>query len=348
MTPEIHAWCGIDVSKKTMDVSLVIDQPLQAFSKVPVAQFSRTQQGVNGLLHWLTDRLTGTHISLDEVGFVMEATGNYSIELYSLLRDRDLAHVSIVNPRLVSNFIKSLGLRSKTDRIDGRALGFYGKERTPTTHEPMTPEYQRLRDLVRYRRTLVNERTALVLRLSSAQDPFVIRKLKSRIKSQDKWIQDCEKEIKKTVAGSETLSRDIALLQTMVGVGPVTAWTVLGELGDLRRFKKSRQLSSLAGLAPHLYESGTSVKRNTRLSKDCGKATREVLYMAALAAAHVQDTSLSAFYQRLLKGGKNKKSALCAVMRKMLVIMRAMMINETPFKRSAPPSVENLRKNQAA
>ncbi len=333
MTSKLLVWCGIDVSKETFDVSIVFDQPLSDFAKVPVAKFKRDKHGVEGMNFWLADHLRGSHVDIQRVGFVMEATGNYSLELFELLQDQDWENVSIVNPRLVNDYIKSLGKRSKTDRIDARALGFFGRERTPVVHVPRKPEYQQLRDLVRYRRVLIKEKTAISLRLRTTKNKFVIKGLKRQIKSQERLIEGCEKEIKKVIKENPDLSRDAKLLRTMSGVGPVTTWTVLAELGDLRLFQKSRQLSSLAGTAPVVYESGSSVKRKTRLSKNCGKAVREVLYFAALSAVRVPNNQFAHTYERLVKAGKSKKAALCAVMRKMLVVLRAMLISNEPFNR---------------
>ena len=72
MKSEILAWCGLDVAKNTFDVSLVLDQPLTDFSKVPTAHFKRDEHGVKGLAHWLADHLRGRYIDHQNVGFVME------------------------------------------------------------------------------------------------------------------------------------------------------------------------------------------------------------------------------------------------------------------------------------
>lgn len=335
---QILAWCGLDVSKKTFDVGLVVDQSLADFAKVPTARFARDEHGVKAYGHWLEDKLRGTYLDRRDIGFVMESTGTYSLELFELLRHQGWEHISIVNPRLVSDFNKSLGLRHKTDRIDSRALGFYGRERTPPPYVPREPQYQQLRDLVRYRRALVNEKTAITLRMASTHNKFVLKCLKGQINSLEKFLTRCEGEIKKLIKQYQSLSTDVALLCSMVGIGPITAWTVLGELGDLRAFSRSRQLSSLAGTAPTIRESGTSVRRKTRLTKDCGKAVREVLYMAALSAIRAPQGPFSQAYERLVGKGKPKKAALCAVMRKMLVVMRAMLLSSTPFNPELPGS----------
>ena len=348
MKTEIWAWCGLDVAKKTFDVSLVLDQPLSDFAKVPTIRFRRDEHGIQGLGFWLADQLRGYMLDRQKVGFVMESTGHYSLELFDLLQNQEWSNISIINPRLASDFIKSLGLRNKTDRIDARALGFFGRERQPTPYQRRKPEYEQLRALVRYRRALINERTALRLRLESTQNKFVHKTLKRQLKSQERFLTSCEKEIKRVIKEYPSLSHDFSLLCSIIGVGKVTAWTVLAELGDLRRFETSRQLSSLAGTAPSIHESGTSVRRKSRLQKDCARAVREVLYMASLSATRHTSSPFSAIFQRMVKRGKAKKAAMCAIMRKMLVIMRAMLITGTLFNPEMASAygkpVENVRK----
>ncbi len=331
MTDKAPAWCGIDVSQKTFDAGLVLDQPVAEFFKTPSKKFNRSLKGVDEFTKWLTDRLQGTEIDLNQIGIVMEATGNYSLELCAYLTGKQDWHtVAIVNPRTVKHFIISLGLRNQNDQIDARALGFFGRERTPTSFTPQSPAHKRLRELVRYRSNLVHDKTADTLRLSESKDKFIVKNLKMQVKSLEKLIKKCEKEIREVISGDEQLKADAKLLRTMRGVGPVTSWTVLGELGDLRRFRKSRQLSAMAGLSPGKKDSGTSVRGKAKICKEGGGAVRRVLYMGAMAAIGA-DNDFSRCYVRLVSSGMKKKSALCAVMRKMLVVMRAMVISGTPF-----------------
>jgi len=98
-----------------------------------------------------------------------------------------------------------------------------------------------------------------------------------------------------------------------------TAATVLGELGDLTRFRKSRTLSAFAGTSPRRFESAASVKGRTRMCKQGGPRARQALFLASMAAIRKGDNTLARTYQHLVARGKPKMAAIGAVMRKMLV-----------------------------
>ena len=124
-------WVGADVAKSTFDAALVRcdqhypDTPLRA---IPARTFERSSKGVQAFLSWLDAQ----GVDDTNVRVVMEATGNYSTELAVwMLSQRQTLRPAIANPRHTSAFIKSMGLRNKTDRLEARALGFYGVERHP-------------------------------------------------------------------------------------------------------------------------------------------------------------------------------------------------------------------------
>ena len=109
---------------------------------------------------------------------------------------------------------------------------------------------------------------------------------------------------------------------------------MLGELGDLRQYKTSRALSSMSGLAPKVFESG-NIKGKTTISRKGSRLLRSGLYMPALVATRVATKETNMFqrkYDDMRAKGKSHKSALCAIMRKQLVVMRSILINETTYQ----------------
>ena len=157
-------WVGLDVSKLTFDAALASSE--QRFPSTPVRalpwkSFPRTRQGVVTFLAWLDERAPRRKARV-----IMEATGQYSVELTTwLLAKRPTLRPAIENPKNTKAFIDSLNQRNKTDGLDARGLAFYGVERCPAPYEPLLKARQELRELNRYRDTLVAQRTALKNRM---------------------------------------------------------------------------------------------------------------------------------------------------------------------------------------
>jgi transposase len=313
-------WVGFDLAKLTLLVALSGDQEL---GEMTVRTFNRTRKAMKGLLDWLRAMAPEGM----PIGIVMEATGTFADEVGGWLLDLDPGLVvAIVNPGQTSAFIRSLGLRNKTDDLDGRALAKYGYERRPMAWERPTPEMAALKDLVRARTSLVNTRMAMTMRLKDHERAAKAagQALRKVIKALESQIEALDKAIQAHVAGHPDLSWKVKRLCSIKGVALVTATTVLVELGDLRRFARSRQLTAFAGLSPKKKQSGTSINGRTRMCKQGSPRVRAALYMAAGAAARF-NPDLKAVYLDLQAKGKTKRSALGAVMRKLLVLMRAVL-----------------------
>lgn len=325
-------WAGVDVAKDTFDASLVRSgqrYPQTPLSQVPARRFARTAQGVAEFVAWL-DELVGKK---DAVRVCMEATGRYSTDLAVwLLKARLSLRPAIVNPAHSAAFIKSMGLRNKTDKMDARALAFYGLERRPVCYEPPTKAQRELRELSRQRTTLVNARNAERNRaLEPAASKVVLKIQKRRLKELDRDIKALDTAINKLVNADEELKHDVRALMQIDGVGIVTAVVVLTEMGDLRRFERARQLTAFAGLSPRVFESGKSVKGRTHMCKQGNARVRAALYMAAMAVKRGNKSDLAVTYQRLVANGKEPLVALAVVMRKLLCVMRAVLISGKPY-----------------
>ena len=332
-SPSTH-WVGVDVAKKTFDASLVRHgqkwsvTPLAA---VPVQCFARTSVGVRDFLQWL-DTLVAEEERTPRVRVVMEATGRYSTELAAWMREQRLALApAIAPPHQTAAFIASLGLRNKTDKLEARALGFYGMERQPPAYQPMTPEQARLRELVRYRDFLVRQRVASANRAGETPVCKTVQRLeRKRLRLLDADIDRIEHQMDQQADRAPEIKHDIEMFRTVYGVGFITAATVRAELGDLRRFHKARQLTAHAGLNPSLRQSGSSINGRPHMNKKGNPRVRQCLYLAAMVAIRGQN-DLQRTYLRLRNEGKSAMAALGAVMRKLLILMRAILISGKPF-----------------
>jgi len=117
-------------------------------------------------------------------------------------------------------------------------------------------------------------------------------------------------------------------MQTIPGVGPVTAFALTAELGNLKKYTR-QELSAMSGLAPRLRESGTSVK-SSRISKRGPVCVRKLMFMCTNHSIR-KIPYLNDMYTRLTLGGKAKLQAKCACMRMLLLIIRSVVVHERPY-----------------
>lgn len=335
MKPQSTHWIGVDVSKKFFDAALAqISQrfPSTPLRDLPWRRFERTEQGVQDFLRWLSTMTAEEDEAAPRI--VMEATGDYSVELTAwLTKHRGELAPAIENPARTKAFIDSLGQRNKTDGLEARGLAFYGVERRPAPYEPLSRERQELRTLNRYRDVLVKERTALKNRMRERCTAALVGKMRARRRKQlDRDIAKLVAHMKRVVSESPRFKNDFRLLTSIAGVGPITAFTILAEVGDLRRFGRARQLTAFAGVSPRITESGSSVRGKTHMCKRGNGRIRQALYLSAMAVLSTKYTNcLRSTHERLCKEGKSGKAALGVLMRKQLVLMRAVLISGKPY-----------------
>jgi transposase len=302
---------GIDIAKETFDVSWGDES----------RSFSNADAGYEELIGLL--RPLGVELIL------MEATGGYEAACACALQAAGFP-VAVVNPRQARDFAKSMGYLAKTDRIDARALQRFAAllTRQPDRHKYIKAmpqeELQALQALVVRRRQLVDMLTAERNRLSTSHRAArpSIEALVRAIRAQ---LDPLEKQMARHIAQQHA---DVAALLTSVkGIGPTTTATLIAALPELGRLS-SRELSALAGVAPFNRDSGRHRGKRTIFG---GRAeVRRALYMAALVAARHNEV-IARFYKRLLAAGKPKKVALVACMRKLLVILNAMVKSKQPW-----------------
>jgi transposase len=342
-------WVGVDVSKASFDAAFArMDQKLCStrLCDLPVRRFERTRQGVECFVDWLS-ALSEDDGEQGQVRVAMEATGNYSIELAVwMLELRPSLQPAVVCPSHTAAFITSLGSRNKTDALEARALAFYGVEREPLPYEPPSAELAELRALSRYRDALVCQRTAAANRAREGGPSKLVRHTQAkRLRLLNGDIKRIEAEMNRLVKAAPQITHDVALLTSIYGVGFIVAVVIVAELGDLRRFRKARKLTAFAGVSPRVYQSGTSVARPARMCKKGNPRVRQVLYLSALVAVRGRN-NLQRTYTRLLTQGKSPMAALGAVMRKLLVVMRALLITNTTYDPDWQPQTQ-LRYHRA-
>lgn len=326
---------GLDVAKANFEAAIFTRRDDRARTLAKDA-FRRDQQGLAQLVASIETDAAALELAEPQIRVVMEATGPYSRQLAEwLVAARPAWRVAVVNPRYVKAYGASLGARNKTDRFDARLIAQYGLEREPVWFEPLPETLKTLRALSRERDAIVRQVVETKNRTSDAYDaPALVGKAqKTLLRALENQRDRLEKEMKLVLERDKQWAGHFARLQTIPGVGPITAMVVLAELGDLRRFNRSRQLSAFVGTNPRVVTSGSSVRQRTRMSKFGNSRTRQALYLSAMAAVRSKKpNSLSSVYTRLVENGKARMSSLGAIMRRQLLIMRALMIHETYYQ----------------
>jgi transposase len=245
-----YHWVGADVAKNTFDAALVLAHqhfPATQLRDIPVRTFPRSEKGVSDFIQWLDT----FELSDASVRVMMESTGSFSTELCAwMLKQRDSLSPAIETARYTAHYLKSMGLRNKTDRLEARALGFYGIERNPRPYTKPAPEYLELPQLSRYRDNLVHQQTRLKNQTHETTTAFIKHEQQKQLTRLKKDITRVEKAMKDLIKKHDKLAHDIDLLTTIYGIAFISAVTLVAELGDLRRFDKARLLTALSG-SPH-------------------------------------------------------------------------------------------------
>jgi transposase len=250
---------------------------------------------------------------------VLEATGGYEAPLAAALAAARLP-VVVVNPRQARRFAEATGRLAKTDRLDAAALAHFAEAVRPPVRPLADADTQALAALVARRRQLIDMRTAEQNRLPLAARA-VARGIRAHVAWLDRQLDQVGRELAAAVEASPVWRAKDDLLQSVPGVGPVVSHTLLTELPELGTLS-ARRVAALAGVAPVAHDSGRH--RGTRRIAGGRAGVRSTLYMACLSAVRYNPV-LRSFYARLRAAGKAVKVAQVAAMRKLLVILNAMV-----------------------
>jgi transposase len=306
-----QTFVGIDVSKDKLDVCCL---PGGAFR-----QFNNKPEGHTALLAWLARKPACL--------LVVESTGGYERELVYAAQNAGL-EIALCNPRQVRDFAKGTGQLAKTDRLDAQVLAKFASQVQPRPLA-LIPEKQReIEALVARRRQLVELGKAEENRLQQVSQKFVVKSLNKVLGILNREQKAVEKRILQLLESHDDWRRKIEVLKSVAGVGPVTSAVLVAELSELGSLNR-QAVAALVGVAPFPFESG---KFRGQRSIWGGRAKiRSTLYMATLTARQ-HNPVIRDFSQRLQKLGKPFKVEMVACMRKLLVILNAMLKTNTLWK----------------
>lgn len=301
---------GIDISKKHLDVSV---RPNNDAYRV-----ANDEAGIAQLVAKLTTPVPTL--------VVMEATGGYEISAATALAVAGVP-VAVVNPRQVRDFAKATGKLAKTDAIDAAVLALFADVIRP---EPRLLDDEKTRALsavLARRRQLVEMIVAETNRMHVCRDSSLRKRIYDHVAWLRRELKDVDHEMDDMLRKSPVWREQDDLLQSVPGVGRVLARTLLAEVSELGTIDR-RQVAALVGVAPLNRDSGTM--RGRRSIWGGRASTRAVLYMAAVSATK-HNPVIRALYERLTNAGKAKKVALVACMRKLLIILNAIVRDRKPW-----------------
>jgi transposase len=300
---------GIDISKKRLDVAV-----LPANEQWAVTNAEAEREELAARLKVLEPRLV-----------VVEATGGLEMPIVALLADAGLP-VVVTNPRQVRDFAKAKGRLAKTDKIDARLLAEFGQGIEPEVRPLKDAEAQELAALITRRRQLVEMLVQEKNRLALAPRRLQ-RDIKEHIEELKRRLARLNVDISNAVKSSPLWREQDSLLRSVPGVGVLLSATLLAELREVGKLDR-RKIAALVGVAPFNRDSG--MMRGRRAIWGGRAQVRAVLYMATFSAIRFNPV-LRAFFQRLRAAGKPYKVALTASMRKLLVILNAMVRDKRPW-----------------
>ena len=318
----MSGFIGIDVSKE----ELVVGSEGQG----QLGSHPNTERGHEQLIRDLL--ASSAPIEL----IVVEATGGYERRLVTALGSRGLP-VVVVNPRQVRDFAKATGQLAKTDKIDAHVLADFAAKIKPEFRPLETEEQEELRDFLVRHEQLIQMLVAEKSRLLQAQGGSrhaLRKKIKSHIRFLERELELLDSDLDDTLKKSPIWKEKDDLLQSVPGIGKQTSLTLLAMVPELGALNAG-QIGALIGVAPFNRDSG---KFRGKRHIGGGRArVRAVLYMAALVAARFNPV-IRAYYQRLVAVGKPKKVALVACMRKLLIVVNAMIKTKTRWQAQPAPT----------
>lgn len=315
---------GIDVSKKKVDVSLLINGK----TKSKVLEFPNGSDGYVAILRWLEKQKA----PLDQLHVCMEATGVYYERLAQALHEAGLK-VSVVNPGCIKGFGQSENIRNKNDAVDAALIARYCHRMAPEPWTPPPLEQRQLRAWTQRLQALKDIRQQEQNRLEAVRVSG-LDDVASHVEQHIAWlnveITKLEGDVDDHIDRHPDLKRDAELLTSIPGIGATTVARVLGQVGDLRRFRSAKAFAAFLGVTPRQRTSGTSIKGRTMISRTGNAPLRAALYMPSMVARRYNPL-LHAFAERLLLTGMAKKAVIGAVMHKLAHLMYGVIHTGKPF-----------------
>lgn len=296
---------GVDVAKDKVDVCIRALSQRQAFPSTP--------EGRRALIRWLRKHKVGKA--------AMEASGGYERDWAKALREAHI-EVRIVDPKRVRSFARSAGRLAKNDAIDAEMIAWFAETFGQAPHQACDASRERLVQIVNARQGLLELQTKLQ-NMSEHSVPDVVQRVQARLlKKVAAELATLEAAIAATVKATPQFAERAEIIESVPGLAGTTSAGLIAAMPELGQ-APNRAAAALLGAAP--YDDDSGKRRGERHIKGGRRKVRNLFYMACLGAATRHNPVLKAFYRRLIAKGKEKKVALVACMRKLIVILNVMI-----------------------
>ena len=295
---------GIDISKANFDVGYQKkDEKFHSF------KFGNRALGFNKFRKLVND---GDHC-------VMEATGPYYLSLAQYLYEQGVK-VSVVNPLQIKHFVRMRMVRAKTDKKDAMMIALYGQSEKPGLWQPNEKHVMQLQQNHTAIEGLLKQSTMVKNQMEAFSnlpdnDKEIMKVLKALLKTIKMKIAKLEARMLEIVTGH--YGSTFYSLKTIPGIGTKTAIILIAITNNFKKFNDIKKLSAYVGLAPRVYESGTSVKGSGHITKMGNKYLRKLLYLCSWSAKKYNDQCKS-MYERLSAKGKPERVIKTAIANKLL------------------------------
>jgi transposase len=301
---------GVDVSLDTLDLS--------RSDSDTVVSFANTPEGHRLILVSFKDR--------PPTIIVVEATGGIERPFVDACLEADLP-IAVVQPGNIRSFARGMGILAKTDQIDARVIRVFAEKASPRLTQKRSANQAELEALVTCRRQLLNVQTEQTNRRKRTVSKAALKSIDRVLKTVAEQIASLDAQIRKLIESDDNMSSTDGLLQSVPGIGPVASSTLISEMSELGTLDR-RTTAALIGLAPYNRDSGRySGQRSIRGGR---ASVRSTLYMATLSAVRFNPV-IKIFFERLKAAGKKNKVVIVAAMRKLAVLLNAMLRDNLPW-----------------
>ena len=327
---EFKHFIGIDVSKDTLDFSLVVGGE---------KQFHLQTTNSKKAIMQVVKQLKQSHTTLSETIFCMEHTGLYNEHLLSTLSSLK-ANIWLESSLHIK---QSSGLqRGKNDKIDSLRIALFAYKNREEAKLWEAP-----RQAIVQLKHLSTLRSRLMRAIKQLQDPLrenksfmpkdLAMKLSMHSKASLKGLKADLKKINDSILAiikeDQRLNYLFSLVTSVDGIGPVTATQVLISTNEFKNFHSAKQFACYAGVAPFEHRSGTSVRGKTRVSNMANKTLKKLLFMASLSASQIKG-EMNDYFIRKTQQGKNKMSVLNAIRNKLILRIFACVKDNRPYSKN--------------